>query len=76
MLSDFYSQNTYQADLFSAANKRPQSDKLMQVVDEINQRGLGRIFLARQGINNDWRMKRDYLSPAYTTRWKDIPRVK
>lgn len=76
MLSDFYSQNTYQADLFSAANKRPQSDKLMQVVDEINQRGLGRIFLARQGINNDWRMKRDYLSPAYTTRWEDIPRVK
>lgn len=76
MLSDFYSQNTYQADLFSAANKRPQSDKLMQVVDEINQRGLGRIFLARQGINNVWRMQRDYLSPAYTTRWEDIPRVK
>lgn len=76
MLSDFYSQKTYQADLFNAANKRPQSDKLMQVVDEINQRGLGRIFLARQGINNDWRMKRDYLSPAYTTRWEDIPLVK
>ncbi|HCQ8171295.1 TPA: DUF4113 domain-containing protein, partial [Klebsiella pneumoniae] len=24
----------------------------------------------------DWQMKREMLSPAYTTRWKDIPIAK
>ncbi|NMV26801.1 DUF4113 domain-containing protein, partial [Vibrio parahaemolyticus] len=24
----------------------------------------------------DWSMKREHLSPAYTTRWDQLPRVK
>lgn len=76
MLSDFYPQNTYQPGLFDDISQRPKSDKLMKVIDEINHSGLGRIFLARQGINPSWRIKRDHLSPAYTTRWSDIPWVK
>lgn len=76
MLSDFYPQNTYQLGLFDDASQPSKSEQLMQVIDEINQSGLGRIFLARQGINNAWRIKRDHLSPAYTTRWSDIPWVR
>ena len=76
MLSDFYDQNTYQPGLFDDETKRLNSTKLMAVLDEINQSGLGRVFLARQGMSNTWSMKRDHLSPAYTTRWTDLPIVR
>lgn len=76
MLSGFYDQNTYQPGLFDDETKRPNSTKLMAVLDEINQSGLGRVFLARQGMSNTWSMKRDHLSPAYTTRWTDLPIVR
>jgi DNA polymerase V len=47
----------------------------MHVVDEINHSGLGKVFFARQGVKKDWAMKREYLSPAYTTRWNGLIRV-
>ena len=75
MLSDFYDNNAYQPGLFDDVEKRPNSTKLMSVLDEINQSGLGKVFLARQGIQNTWQMKREHLSPAYTTRWADLPKV-
>lgn len=76
MLSDFYDQNTYQTGLFDDVTKRPNSTKLMAVLDEINQSGLGRVFLARQGMNSAWSMKRDHLSPAHTTRGTDLPKAR
>lgn len=77
MLSDFYAQNTYQPGLFfDEVTKRPGSAKLMAVLDEINQSKLGRVFLARQGMNNVWKMKREHLSPSYTTNWLDFVVVK
>ena len=76
MLSDFYSIDTHQFGLFDEAAKRPNSEKLMTVLDEINQSGLGRVFLARQGVGKAWNMKREHLSPAFTTRWTDIPNVR
>lgn len=75
MLSDFYDNDAYQPGLFDDVEKRPNSTKLMPVLDEINQSGLGKVFLARQGIQNTWQMKREHLSPAYTTRWADLPKV-
>ena len=75
MLSDFYDNDAYQPGLFDDVEKRPNSTKLMAVLDEINQSGLGKVFLARQGMQNTWQMKREHLSPAYTTRWSDLPRV-
>lgn len=76
MLSDFYDNDTYQPGLFDEVIKRPNSTKLMAVLDKINQSGLGRVFLASEGMSNTWSMKRDHLSPAYTTRWSDIPTVR
>lgn len=75
MLSDFYDNNAYQPGLFDDVEKRPNSTRLMAVLDEINQKGLGKLFLAREGISNSWSMKREYLSPGYTTRWADLPKV-
>nr|WP_244894403.1 DUF4113 domain-containing protein [Marinobacterium stanieri] len=48
----------------------------MSVIDQINCSGKGKVFLAGQGTRKEWSMKRDYLSPAYTTRWSDIPVVR
>ncbi|ELK1310941.1 DUF4113 domain-containing protein, partial [Salmonella enterica subsp. enterica serovar Enteritidis] len=48
----------------------------MQVLDGINHPGKGKIWFADRGIAPEWQMKRELLSPAYTTRWADIPAAK
>ncbi|EAN1298831.1 DUF4113 domain-containing protein, partial [Salmonella enterica subsp. enterica serovar Enteritidis] len=52
------------------------SEQLMQVLDGINHPGKGKIWFAGRGIAPEWQMKRELLSPAYTTRWADIPAAK
>lgn len=76
LLSDFYDPNCYQPELFDDVKDKPKSKELMQALDHINQKGLGKVFFAAQGIQKGWSMKRELLSPAYTTRWSDLPRVK
>ncbi|NLO12225.1 MAG: DUF4113 domain-containing protein, partial [Candidatus Cloacimonetes bacterium] len=50
---------------------------LMDIMDKINrQSGRDTLFYASSGIQRDWQMRRARLSPAYTTRWKDLPKVK
>lgn len=75
MLSDFWDVDSYQPGLFDTPIKRANDTKLMSVVDEINRRGLGRIQLASEGLRNAGTMKRESLSPAYTTNWADLPVV-
>ena len=52
----------------------------MQVVDTINRSGKGKVWLAGRGMNQNercvWAMRRAHLSPAYTTRWADLPRAR
>ena len=76
LLSEFYDPKHYQPDLWNEPADRIKTDKLMQTLDQINQSGLGKVFLGAQGIQKGWSMKREHLSPAYTTRWSDLPRVK
>ncbi|EDF5515531.1 DUF4113 domain-containing protein [Salmonella enterica] len=45
----------------------------MKVLNGINHSGLGKVWFAGRGIVPEWQMKREMLSPAYTTRWSDIP---
>jgi len=33
------------------------------------------VFFAIKGVEQHWAMKRQLLSPAYTTRWDEIPRI-
>lgn len=47
--------------------------RLMRIIDGLNQKQRHSVYLAAQGINQAWAMKRDMLSPAYTTRWNDLP---
>lgn len=76
MLCDFWPPGCYQPELFDQVEERPHSQELMRVMDVINQSGRGRLFLAGEGISKEWKMKRARLSPAYTTRISDIPKVK
>jgi len=47
----------------------------MAPLDRLNQEGRRRVWFAGQGSVKPWQMKRDMLSPAYTTRLVDIPVV-
>lgn len=83
MLSDFYDAGVYQPGLFdqqsqhSPNQKNPLKSKaLMSTLDKINHSGKSKIFFAGQGVSKDWAMKREHLSPAYTTNWNDIMKVK
>lgn len=61
-------------DLF---NNQPNNFALMNIFDNLNQRyGSGTIFMAAQGINVKWEMRREFLSPQYTTSWSDLPSIK
>lgn len=76
MLGDFYSQGVAQLGLFDEYKPRSNSEQLMAVLDGINHSGKGRVWFAGQGIKKNWEMKREMLSPAYTTRFSDLLRVK
>lgn len=73
MLNDFTPSGVSQLNLLDEEQPRAQSDELMKVLDRINHSGKGKIWFAGRGIAPEWQMKRDMLSPAYTTRWSDIP---
>nr|WP_276325207.1 translesion error-prone DNA polymerase V subunit UmuC [Winslowiella toletana] len=73
MLDDFTPNGVSQLNLFDEDKPRANSAQLMKVLDGINQSGLGSVWFAGQGVNTEWKMKRDMLSPAWTTRWSDIP---
>lgn len=76
MLTDFYEPGIYQPGLFDDTHEKPNARALMSVLDHINHSGKGRVFIAGQGTCKEWQMKRQRLSPAYTTRWNDIPRAR
>ncbi|GKO02634.1 DNA polymerase V subunit UmuC [Klebsiella pneumoniae] len=77
MLGDFYSQGVAQLNLFDDNAPRKNSEKLMEVLDHLNAKGgRGTLYFAGQGIQTAWQMKRDMLSPRYTTRFSDLIKVR
>ena len=72
-LLDLSSEVHQQWDLFNP----PVCNKpLMNTMDKINQRyGSDSVFLVAQGIDEKWRMRRDLLTPQYTTNWQHIPNI-
>jgi len=63
-----------QQDLFNPA---PSNDKLMDVFDVLNHKyGRDTLFLGAQGIDKKWQMRRNMLTPQYTTKWRDLPKVR
>ena len=77
MLSDFYDPGVHQPGLFDEPLIKKESDhQLMQLIDNLNAKHGKTIWFASQGTKQDWSMKRELLSPAYTTNWRDLPVAK
>ena len=77
MLGDFYSQGVAQLNLFDDNAPRKNSEALMEVLDHLNAKnGRGALYFAGQGIQAAWQMKREMLSPRYTTRYSDLLKVR
>jgi DNA polymerase V len=67
---------TRQLDLFQEP-KVSESSKLFRTVDALNAKfGKGTIFSLGEGIRKPWQMKRDLLTPSYTTSWDQLLKVK
>ncbi|NQZ23590.1 MAG: Y-family DNA polymerase [Colwellia sp.] len=62
-----------QHDMFSASDDNPE---LMHCYDGINNRyGNDSLKVAAEGINEKWHMRREFLSPSFTSKWRDIPKI-
>ncbi|RAP37105.1 DNA polymerase V, subunit C [Legionella quinlivanii] len=78
LLSDLISKSHYQPDLFNQPSDQEleRSHSLMKLMDSINAKyGSRTVRLAAEGFRKDWAMKRELMSPCYTTRWSDLPVV-
>ena len=62
-------------DLFAGpANGKGKA--VMEALDAINaQMGRGTVRIAREQASRGWEMRRQFLSPCYTTRWADLPQA-
>ncbi len=76
MLLDLVERSQHeQKDLFGLTENIKKHDKLMQTLDSINQNfGRGMLRTAAQGmVDTAWRMRSNFHSPHYTTRWSELP---
>lgn len=65
-----------QVDLFNSG-QGASSEAIMQCLDNINKKfGRHTAHLAGEGIAGNFSMKQQLLSPAYTTRWGEIPNIR
>lgn len=76
MMSDLSDDRAVQGNLFDPVD-RSRSERLMGVMDEINDRlGQGALRLAALGLDRRWATKFAHRTPAYTTRWDELVRVR
>lgn len=70
--------NTHrQLQLFSSTQNEARNDRLAMAMDKINrQHGRGTLFNLAEGIDRPWSMKRERLTPSYTTSWDQLLQVK
>ena len=65
---------TVQMSLFSPGKD---TTRLMSTIDRINATfGRGTLHSAAEGVHKEWTMKRGMKSPAYTTRWDQLPQAR
>jgi len=76
LLLDLCRKNEYTPDLF-APEQPVKTERLMSTLDAINNRwGRGTLQPGRIAKPVEWAMRRELLSPAYTTRWSELMVVK
>lgn len=71
-LTGIEEQKRGQLDLF--IKEDPRKYKVMQSIDSINKKyGRNTVNCMSKREDSSWQMKREKLSPRYTTSWKDLP---
>lgn len=76
LLMDLRQKGEYTDDLF-AITQPETTERVMSTLDAINARwGKGTLRPARIPVSPSWAMRREFKSPSYTTRWKDLWCVK
>ena len=77
IFSELSSSTERQISLFESVDQTNKNKNLMNIMDNLNQKfGNDTIKIASQGTNNSWQMKRELMSPRYTTIWDEIPKIK
>lgn len=75
-LTRLHQRGEFTEDLFAAPTSAG-SDKIGAVMDTINLRyGRQAIHSARLKPDPEWQMRRDMLSPGYTSRWGELPQCR
>lgn len=77
-LENLSPKHTRQLDLFSQHTDEhiEKAEEWTAVMEQINQKyGRSTIRLAAEGHSKPWAMRAELKSPAYTTRWSDLPSV-
>lgn len=75
IVTELIDENKKQLQLFEEEN--PKHLALMKVMDKLNNKiGDTKVKLASQNLNLTWNMNQNYLSPKYTTNFKEILEIK
>jgi DNA polymerase V len=76
ILSGLVPDSSIQANLFAPPSKNA-GRFLMQMMDNINFSMRGDVVkFAASGIKRNWKMRQEFHSPRYTTRWDELCEVK
>ncbi len=75
VLLNIVSRNQFQTSLFQDSISE-KDHTLSKIIDSINRKmGSDTITHGRTIAKRAWQMKQDFLSPKYTTSWKEIPKI-
>ena len=75
-LEELMPNESRQLDMFHQPSKASleKTERLMSVIDAVNQKyGRSTLCLAAEGHQKPWLMRAALKSPAYTTRWSELP---
>ena len=76
IVGDIIPENRVQMNFFDNGKSRRRRKDLCKAIDKINQSmGRDKVRILGQGFSPNWGLKREKLSPCYTTRWDDILRI-
>ena len=76
MLTELRPSSARQAALFASVADQERRSRLNATMDRLNAKhGRGTLAVAGAGLRPGWKMNRKNLSPAFTTRWEDLPIV-
>lgn len=73
MLLDLLPAGVQQGDLFDQVVDEERRGRLLGAMDTINaEMGRGTLRFLAEGVSTPWKMRRENLTPAYTTNWGEL----